>query len=486
MTTHIYFVLDVVFYLLQGYLLTLVFQSAQARFPFPGKHTTGVLLLAQYTVVQLFLHNSGWIREMIYGTDPLTQDSRFSGAFLGISLGITYLAARILFREERLRTGGGVLSFYAATELSKTALSVIFVKVLNRITDWNSYLFFEKQRYDAEVFRKILQGTEILWNGVCCLVELLLTWLVIRKLKQYLSMKDSYGKWEQMFLLFPSLIGLFLDLIIRSILFSMKGTDMWLLWDSRPEMQLLLPGISILCILMMITAARMLRNLIDESNQRIEAEIYQSRVGEMEQHIADIERLYTGIRGMRHDMKNYIADMDALMRQDGQRVQPEMRKYLDSLQRSVDQLDMKYHTGHPVTDVVIQRYVQLAERDGIRFETDFVFPTGRKIDAFDLSIIMNNALENAIEACRKQTSGEKWIVLNAFRRENMFFMIFRNSFDGEVSRENGKMKTTKQDTKNHGYGLQNIGACAEKYYGRVETKITEGCFELAVMLQEQE
>lgn len=47
------------------------------------------------------------------------------------------------------------------------------------------------------------------------------------------------------------------------------------------------------------------------------------------------------------------------------------RQYLDSLQASVEQLDMKYNTGNPVTDVIMQRYVQLAKTMTLRFRRTF-------------------------------------------------------------------------------------------------------------------
>ena len=129
--------------------------------------------------------------------------------------------------------------------------------------------------------------------------------------------------------------------------------------------------------------------------------------------------------------------MDALMKQDEDDplIKVELRKYLDSSQLSVDNLNMKYHTGNPVTDVVMQRYVQLAERNCIEFDADFLFPSDMGINAFDLSIIMNNALENAIEACINQKEGRKSITLSSYRRENMFFIIIRNSFDGVFSKK---------------------------------------------------
>ena len=264
---------------------------------------------------------------------------------------------------------------------------------------------------------------------------------------------------------------------------------MQLLLDDYPEMNVLIPGIAMLCIGMMIAAAKMVQKLTEESNRRIETEIYQSRIRELEEHIGDMEGLYEGIRGMRHDMKNYIADMDALMKQNGkENGQEALRQYLDSLQQSVDQLDMKYHTGNPVTDVVIQRYARLAERNGIAFQTDFLFPAGMKIDAFDLSILINNGLENAREACKKQAGAgtKQEIEMTAYRRKNMFFLTIWNSFNGTLIRQGEKIKTSKPDLANHGLGLRNIEACAEKYLGRAEIKTEDGQFELTVMLQGRE
>ena len=53
------------------------------------------------------------------------------------------------------------------------------------------------------------------------------------------------------------------------------------------------------------------------------------------------------------------------------------------------------------------------------------------------------------------------------------------------SRTDGRLLTTKPDSKNHGLGLRNIEVCAEKYYGKTEVTVREDEFELAVMLQER-
>lgn len=44
-----------------------------------------------------------------------------------------------------------------------------------------------------------------------------------------------------------------------------------------------------------------------------------------------------------------------------------------ALQATAEQLDMKYNTSNPVTDVIMQRYVQLAKNYDIAFQADFLF-----------------------------------------------------------------------------------------------------------------
>lgn len=102
--------------------------------------------------------------------------------------------------------------------------------------------------------------------------------------------------------------------------------------------------------------------------------------------------------------------------------------------------------------------------------------------------LLVNKLGNAVEACLKQKSENRSIELMAYRRENMFFIIVRNSFEGKLIRNkvNGRLITSKTDTENHGLGLRNIELCADKYYGKAEVTVKDGTFELAVMLQQRE
>lgn len=282
----IYLLLDILTYCAQGALLGMLLDTAQARFPFPEYMKKGILLL-QYAVVQIFLHESGWVRNLFY-ENSVVSDSRQSIWPVLASMLVTCVVSGILLRENRLKLFYGIVTFYSVTELLKMAFHPVLLWVLRKLVDLNDYLFLKKQLYGEEMFYAAVSGIEIFWNILLAGTVLIFSYEILRRVKKCLALKEVHERSQLIFLLFPSLIGFLLCLMLRSMMFSMDGTDMYLLLDSRPEMNLLIPCVCWLCVLMILLAAKMLRKLIDENNHKIEVSVYRDRILEMEQHIGDI------------------------------------------------------------------------------------------------------------------------------------------------------------------------------------------------------
>ncbi len=122
-------------------------------------------------------------------------------------------------------------------------------------------------------------------------------------------------------------------------------------------------------------------------------------------------------------------------------------------------LDM-YVTGNAVTDVIINDKCRRAEKAEIGFDADFHYEG--EIPVFDLGIIPNNLLDNAIEACEKLEPGNGFICLTLKRKKQFLLLEVENSFDGAVPVQSGgglASPTTKQSTlpwiiTEHGIGLR--------------------------------
>ena len=227
----IYLLLDILTYCAQGALLGMLLDTAQARFPFPEYMKKGILLL-QYAVVQIFLHESGWVRNLFY-ENSVVNDSRQSIWPVLASMLVTCVVSGILLRENRLKLFYGIVTFYSVTELLKMAFHPVLLWVLRKLVDLNDYLFLKKQLYGEEMFYAAVSGIEIFWNILLAGTVLIFSYEILRRVKKYLALKEVHERSQLIFLLFPSLIGFLLCLMLRSMMFSMDGTDMYLLLDSR-------------------------------------------------------------------------------------------------------------------------------------------------------------------------------------------------------------------------------------------------------------
>lgn len=89
----------------------------------------------------------------------------------------------------------------------------------------------------------------------------------------------------------------------------------------------------------------------------------------MTNHILTLEGLYAG--GQREEAEAYGAELKNLL----------------------SEMTGEIKSGNPVTDVILQEQKKEAEKRNIRFRTDFYYPKGSRINAFDISVILNNALQ---------------------------------------------------------------------------------------------
>ena len=100
---------------------------------------------------------------------------------------------------------------------------------------------------------------------------------------------------------------------------------------------------------------------------------------------------------------------------------------------------------------------------GIRLDADgFMVSEAVAIRAYDIGIILNNGLDNAIEACmrmrEKNPNAEAYIAIKSFMAKGMYFIEIENSFDGMAlfDKDSGFPISTKEDKEVHGIGLKNI------------------------------
>ncbi len=303
-------------------------------------------------------------------------------------------------------------------------------------------------------------------------------YLLVRKINKMLLYKQENLEWREMLLMIiPSANGMVVYGIFRfyavayehemGISFFQPHIPLELLW--------------IFCYVVILAVIVSVITLYQDIRKRREDEsrwlMLESQMKDMQTHITGVERLYNGIRGMKHDIKNHIEIINSLIAQGKTK---EAREYSNSLSETVETFDFTIKTGNPVTDMILHEKMESALGKGIQFSADFHYPVGCGVDAFDVSVVLSNALSNAIEA----TEAGGFVRVYSFRNKNAYLITVENSFDGrlDIDEESGLPKTKKKDKKAHGFGLQNIKSVAAKYYGDVLIEQKENKVSLKVML----
>lgn len=335
------------------------------------------------------------------------------------------------------------------------------------------------------------------WAGcLMLLLSCIILILSVRKLTRFApGEEEGIPRNELLFLLSPAFTGIVFFTFIN-VSRSLLVNPAFLKWTARGNpffdlsLYFLIFFVAATTILCILYAYNIYQKLIASMQDKQRAALLASQVDQMQAHIREIEQLYTGVRSMRHDMQNYLFDIKSLLAAQGVSVEGEgeLAGYFSGIGTALDALNFYFHTGNPVTDVVLNGKYQQAKSMGIQFDSEFLFPSDYGIDVFDLSIILNNALNNALEACEvlsgSDPEAERFINVTSYCKNNMFLIEVKNSFDGTVCvTEDGGLKSRKQDTHRHGLGFQNIVRCADKYLGSADYTCCDRTFTLIVMLQ---
>ena len=230
------------------------------------------------------------------------------------------------------------------------------------------------------------------------------------------------------------------------------------------------------------------QNVVQYHEENRKRTLLENQVLQMQKEVQEIQDIYTDMRGLRHDLKGHINNITQYVKKHNNVDDEELNGYIRNMEETVSRLDFGYQSGNPITDIIIHQKKQEADRAGVKFIVDFSYPKELQIDAYDIGIILNNALENAIEAT-SLVEADKYISLHSYVKGNLFFMEVDNSFvrDIVMDKESGLPESSKADKKFHGMGLTNIQRCARKYKGDIDIVIDDSnqrkqIFNLTVML----
>ncbi|MFT8390203.1 MAG: GHKL domain-containing protein [Sporolactobacillus sp.] len=196
----------------------------------------------------------------------------------------------------------------------------------------------------------------------------------------------------------------------------------------------------------------------------------------LRRHYEEVENMYAKMRGWRHDYHNHIQSMKAYLAF-GQL--DELTRYLNDLDQELTTVDTLIKTGNVRLDAVLNSKLSLIRNESIRVKADAHVPATLTINAFDLSSIVGNLLDNARDSCLALTkTDDRFIRIYIGTLKAQLYISVTNATAAN------KRRSDYHSTKGsgHGFGLRRIDATVRKYNGYVNRQNEPGVFATEIML----
>ena len=290
--------------------------------------------------------------------------------------------------------------------------------------------------------------------------------------------------WELCYLALVPAAGILFGQVISRILVEFKDGVLLQLYERHPAFLAVMPVLALLFYAGAWLTIAFQQGMAALREEQATHYMEYQQTQAIRARIHEAEQFYTRIRELKHEMRGHLTNIKGLARS-GEYAS--LEDYIAKMDDSISGFALTLQTGNPVTDVIVNDTRRRCLDLGVRFQAEFHYPDPGAYDAFDVGIILQNLLQNAVEACGKVDEGERFIALAGKRRGRFFLIEVKNSFAGEVvfGRDGLPVTTKQEDASMHGIGLANVRREAEKYMGELELKAVQREFSAAVLLQER-
>lgn len=357
--------------------------------------------------------------------------------------------------------------------------------LINIVTnDIFSDLLIETLNYSSENVMDEMYG-RMAWLFVISILLLIVFSMISHCIIKMICKKKYDMSWtEALYLSVYSIISYFMVYMIAEVMIVPLENEVFILFDEKKDLEWMMPVLATLIFIgeMSAIATWQRYRRLKEEDLLLQEQVQEQ--GYIRKKIEYTEKYQEQIRTLRHDMAGKLMILKSFL--DGGRYK-DASKFLSEMDIELSSGAVKYSTGNAVTDVVINEAAAICEKKSCIFDCDFSFTEDKGITAIDMAIILNNLLDNAIEAITAIPADERYIRLSGASKDNFYLIRIENSYDGEVIRNNYNgiisKKKTDPDLGPHGIGLKSVASIAEKYLGAVDIKTEDRTFEVKVMLQ---
>lgn len=218
------------------------------------------------------------------------------------------------------------------------------------------------------------------------------------------------------------------------------------------------------------------------SRKESERELLQIQLVQQENEIQQLEHQYKQISILRHDHQNQLNCLYSLIHEkDYNGAESYLQSFIGNSRNAIKQY---IQSSSSVLNAVINDKFSRAEEINIETSCRILTPIPKYLE-YDLSIMLSNLLDNAIEACEKNKISSQ-IILIISDIAGYYRIAVKNTIQKSVIEHNKELKSIKYDKKLHGWGLKSVEEIVEKHLGTLNIYEKNGMFVVSALLTKRE
>lgn len=236
-----------------------------------------------------------------------------------------------------------------------------------------------------------------------------------------------------------------------------------------------------LALMLTLAAYVMILRLFKQTREQVtlqkEQDLFQMQAAAAQVHLEALQESQEKTIIYRHDMRHHLNLIAAYLADNNMSA---AQKYITGVENAIESATVETYCTNYTVNLILYSYILKAKKERITVETQINLPEKNTVSDMDLCVIFANALENAVNACKRiPNANNRTLKVVCKTKSDQFFIQITNSYEGTVKFVDDMPANTEES---HGLGTKSIAAITEKYGGVYSFTTENGVFKTSIIV----